>query len=111
MKFEEPETTQLHSYFPQGIHLDDVVEDAVVSATSMTRGDTRVPVQLTSNAFHKLRNLKKTDFISESPATGLLKFEGVTILNGKFMSLLKIECPTWFNFLATTYLPGNHFVD
>jgi hypothetical protein len=34
LKFEELEATQLHNYFSQGIHLDDVVEDAVMSATA-----------------------------------------------------------------------------
>jgi hypothetical protein len=47
LKFEESETTQLHNYFPQGIHLDDMVEDAVLSASPTTGGDTRVRVKLT----------------------------------------------------------------
>jgi hypothetical protein len=46
LKVEESEATQLHSYFPPGIHLDNVVEYPVLSATLRTRGDTRVRVRL-----------------------------------------------------------------
>jgi hypothetical protein len=47
LRFEELEATQIHDDFPQGIHLDDVVEDAVLSATATTRGDICVWVRLT----------------------------------------------------------------
>jgi hypothetical protein len=62
------------------------------------------------NCFPQSPKFKKIDFPLESPAAGLLKVSGVTSLNAKLISSLKIECSTWLNVLATAYLEGNHFV-
>jgi hypothetical protein len=110
LKFEESEATQLHNYFLQGIHLDDAVKDAFLSATATTRGDACVGVRLTQTTFYTLRIVNKIDFPDEFPAAGLLTFQGVTVLNGKLIPSLKRNAQQSLTFWQPCICEGNHFV-